>query len=168
MILTLAEYKVLPPYRSTQSDAMITALLPLIESDFLAIRGIDWRRVTGDIASASAEISSLSSLVGIEVGQFVEGSDVRGQIIAIDRDAKAITLDTAASADTADVALTVYPAGARMTAARMLAFQVNEGERDTALASESIEKHATQADSERIGGYPRSIVGGIRRHGGIG
>jgi hypothetical protein len=40
-IITLSEYKTFPMYNasdSTQSDAVITALIPIVEADFLLIR----------------------------------------------------------------------------------------------------------------------------------
>lgn len=169
MILTIDEYKTLPPYRSDQADALITALLPEIEADFLLIRGMDWRRVTGDLTTGSTTITGPSSLVGVEVGDLVDGTNVRGIVVRITRgDTPSITLDSAADADATGQTLTVYPRGARMIAARMVAFQIREGERDVALSSESIENHSMTADSERVMGYPKSIVGGIKRYGGIG
>lgn len=167
-LLTIAEYKALPYYRSTQSDALINALLPDVEADFLAIRGMAWRNITGDLTNASATISDVSSLAGIGIGQLVDGSNVRGLIVSIDRDAGTVTLDTDATGDAADQALTVYPAGCRLIAARMVQFHIDEAERDPALSAESIADHRTEADGERIMGYPMAVVGGIQRFGGFG
>lgn len=167
-LLTIAEYKALPYYRSTQSDALINALLPDVEADFLAIRGMAWRNITGDLTNASAVISDVSSLAGIGIGQLVDGASIRGLIVSIDRDTGTVTLDTAATGDAVDQELTVYPAGCRLIAARMVAFHVDESERDGALSSEKIGDYSAAVDEKRVLGYPDAIVAGIRRHGGIG
>jgi len=166
-ILSLTEYKALPSYQASHGDALITQLIPEVEADYLAIRGLDWRRATGDIANGSKTVSTVSTFVGIEVGQLVDGTGVRGVIVSMDRDSGTIELDTAATADATGEALTVYPQAVRLTAARMLVFQINEGLRDSALSGESIEKHTTSADADRIMGYPKAIVGGIRRYGDV-
>jgi MFS-type transporter involved in bile tolerance (Atg22 family) len=169
MIITLAEFKSLPYYDNSRGDLAIEALIPLVESDYLLIRGMDWRRITGTITDGSAVITAASSLIGIEVGKLVDGTGIRGQIISITRgETRTITLDQKASASTEDVALTVYPAGVKLTAARMIAFQFNESQRDAALSSESIEDHTMQSDEKRIHGYPESVVAAIRRYGGVG
>lgn len=44
MIITLEEYKKLSGAKNTLKDEQIEALIPLIEEDYLAIRGKDWER----------------------------------------------------------------------------------------------------------------------------
>lgn len=51
MILTLEEYKSLTGLKDTSKDERIEALIPLVEDDYLAIRGKEWDRTDdGSIA----------------------------------------------------------------------------------------------------------------------
>lgn len=44
MIITLDEYKAIAGLKDTSKDSQIEALIPLIEDDYLRIRGKDWDR----------------------------------------------------------------------------------------------------------------------------
>ncbi len=44
MIITLDEYKAITGLKDTSKDGRIEALIPLVEDDYLAIRGKEWDR----------------------------------------------------------------------------------------------------------------------------
>lgn len=176
-IITNGEYKQLPVCRTTHEDTVIDAVIPMVEADFLEIQGRDWYRMTADATDGSAVLSDIGNGYGLtvpqmldrlEVGQLLGGAGIRAMVASIDVDAYTVTLDAPATATGADVAIIIYPRGALMIAARMIAFQINEGQRDSALGTETLGAHMMVTDKDRIRGYPRTVVGGIRRYARVG
>ena len=67
--------------------------------------------------------------------------------------------------DTDEEGKTVYPEGAALTVAQMIQFHLNTGKR-TGIAGQSLGDHSVTF-KDAIQGYPREIVGGIRRFVGF-
>lgn len=175
MILTLSEYKTLPFYKSTQSEAQISELLPEIELAYLEIRGIPFFMFTGDLTVDSAVIDDISNFDEIKVGQRIYGTNVYGKITAIDTDtdddsnlSDNITLDDDATATEDDAELTIYPIGSKLVSAKMLAYVLNSSDFSN-KKSEKIGDYAYTAfeESDMINGFPRTIVGSIKRYADV-
>lgn len=161
MILSLSDYKDYPQYDSDMSDAKAQLLLDAAEAKYREIRNNDFDYVTATLTSGSAEITVDQYLkVGMPI---YSASGQYGVITAVDN--FTITSDTESTASASAAKLYVYPVGSRWTIAEMVAYMANRTPATADLSSESIFKHSwsRQAGSDLINGFPKSIVGGIRR-----
>lgn len=61
----------------------------------------------------------------------------------------------------------IYPDGSEIVAAMMVGFHLRAGMNATGYTSENIGDYSYSKQEEMIGGYPKSIVQGIRRHIGM-
>jgi len=68
--------------------------------------------------------------------------------------------------DTTGYGKPIYPKGAALTAAQMIQFHLN-GMRRTGIAAQSLGDHSVTFTGELMEGYPKSIVGKIRRYVGF-
>jgi hypothetical protein len=165
MIITIDEYKISPYYKPTQTEATIVELIPSIEEEYLAIRNIPFLRITGDLVSGSKVISDISNFSDLQIRQMVSGTNIRGYITAINESNDDILVDKNATATEADATLTIYPIGAKLVAARMINY-IMENAGDTGMKSEQIGDYQYERfDSDKmINGYPKTIVGSISRY----
>ncbi len=179
-ILTIDEYKALPAYNSSQSDDIIEALIPEVEAHFEQLRGAAFTTIRGSIADGAKVITGVVGIVyrdGVDQNRFdladledcvailrkkqvVYLEDVvRGLIVSWDTESDTITIDTAADDDASDAIFTIYPAGSKLIASRMIKYLIeNDGEKSYSIGDESIQY------DEFLGIYPKSIVQGIERY----
>ena len=179
-MITLTEFKATQYYRTAMSDAIISQMITQAERDFLKIRNNPFIRIKGDIVKTTDTISNVSASDYrdtsfnpdyIEEGDLITdktNAKVNNYIVYYDYDNNSIILDSnvSASADETELELIVYPANSKTVIARMIYYIYSESELDPSLKSESIEKHSMTrfSDTEMIGGYPKSIVGSIKRY----
>lgn len=57
--------------------------------------------------------------------------------------------------------LTIYPNSSELTAIKMIGYLLSN---NYGIKSESLGDYSVTFESDKMGGYPRSIVGRIRRH----
>jgi len=162
-LLTLTEYKTFPCYNATQTDAIITALLPEIEANFLEIRGKDFYRIEADITDTSAILTNIDNITGIHRGDYIFNSNVEGSVVDLDISGitGTITLSNSATSTLEDLDFVVYPSGAKRIAAYMLNYQI---ENYAGAGEESIGSHSMDYGNDLLHGYPRTIIGTVRRY----
>lgn len=170
-IITLAEYKTYTSLydSSTQSDAEIEAIIPMVEEDYIKIQGKEFSTITGDTTNTSAVIEEVSDTTWLKIAQLVDGVDgsIRGKVTVINEDDSEVTLDANATATAEAEEMTVYPIGSNYIAAKMIKYTFDSNAVDNTISAESLEKHSvTWRDtdtSQLLCGYPLSIVGNIKR-----
>jgi len=170
-IITLAEFKTYTSlYNSTtMSDAEISALIPLVEADYIKIQGKVFPEIIATTANTDDDITDVSDYDWLVLGLLVNGDSIRGTITVINETDDIVTLSAAATATTEDEEMTVYPVGSTYTAAKMIKHQFDLNGTDGFLKSESLEKHSvTWRDSkELLYGYPVTIIGSIKRYASV-
>lgn len=183
-LLTLAEYKTIYGITDTDAtrDARISAYIPLVEADIVQICNNEF--LNTDITFSGSFVPTVSAgpvytLVcsggGISTAGFSSGDQFKleGTKRNDNRLTSTTVTDTvitvsdelvAESAIDAAITLIQYPAGIRMYAARMIAYQMAHGD-DAGIQSESIKSYsysrASGGDSDA--GYPQEIIIGLTR-----
>ena len=182
-ITTLTQYKLIKGITGTAQDAQITAMIPLVESDYLNIRNRPFEvgftvQVTGG-ATADGDltftvdgsdiiislVSGDSIYIIVQKIGYVLGGVVRGDTVTLITP-YTYTFDAGATGVTAILSNvgTLYPDGAERTAIDMLHWQLSGGGQSAGVASESLGKYSISYDTgQSAGGYPKSITGAIRR-----
>ena len=168
-IITIDEYKAYPYYTSSQTDAHINIFIQDVEEAYLTIRNLPFYVQECDITSGSADIETSDDTDWIENNMRVSGTGITEGSLVTFVDDGTVTISNAATASNDAVTVTFYPIGAKGTAAKMIKYLFDNQYRDDNLVSESIEKHTMSFASgdELIEGYPKSIVGRIKRFHGF-
>ena len=183
-ITTLNQYKLIKGITGTAQDAQITAMIPLVESDYMNIRNRPFDvgftiQVTGG-ATADGNLTFTvdfsDMLIDIANGDsvfivaqkiaYVLGGRLNGDTITI-LTPYSYTFDAGATGVTVDMSNvgTLYPDGAERTAIDMLHWQISGGGQTAGVASESLGKYSISYDTgQSAGGYPKSITGAIKRY----
>lgn len=184
-IVTLNKVKTFLNITDTTKDALITALIPEIEADFLLIRNKPFIVITGNLTTGAEFITNVERFdpnntlyyqryerllsddqidhlfdqicEGMTVSD-IAGTKVYGKIINIDKFNQQITLDADASATATGEKLYIYPEGCQLAAAEMLKYMMNK----KYAQSESFGDYSFSSE-EMVSGYPKSITNKIRR-----
>ena len=158
MIITLAEYKTFPSYSDTQTDAIINNMIASIDEDIVNVRKKPIKTSTGDVTTGSKVITNIDDVTGIELFNFYKSDNATGTVISKDDDS--ITLDTVATGTATEEIFYTYPSNLKKIASEMINYNI---EVYTGITVESIEDHSVDY-GDMIFGYPKSIVGKIKRY----
>ena len=183
-ITTLNQYKLIKGITGTDKDAQITAMIPLVESDYRNIRnrpfevGLTIQVLTGATADGVLTFTVDGSDITINVlaGDSIPivtqdiayalGGTVNGDTVTLITPYN-YTFDGAGTGVTVDVSPvgTLYPDGAERTAINMIHWNLSSGGANTGIASESLGKFSISYETgQSAGGYPKSITGAIKRY----
>ena len=181
MILTIAQYKSLLGITSTANDTQIAALIPEVESKYLQIRNIPFLQVQGDLTTSDKTVTNLriypytfepelmtgtgrtSLFLNRMEYLFNSTNSIDNYITDIDTTYNTIEIDTAATTTATDVIFTVYPQGAKLTAAKMIQYLLNSNSM-SGLTGESVGSHSWSASGEgNPFGVPSDIYKSIKR-----
>jgi hypothetical protein len=181
-LLSLAEYKVIYGITDTDAtrDAQITAYLPMIEAEIVEYCNNEF--LNKDITFSGSFVPTVSagpvytlvcalggiSAIGLSAGDQIK---LEGTIRNDGRLTTTVIADTvitvsdvlvAESAVDAKISLIQYPAGLKMYAARMVAYQLAHGN-DAGLTSESIKSYSYSRASGGASdaGYPQELLKGL-------
>lgn len=170
------------------SDALIAALIPEVEADFIMLQNRPLIVITGNITTGSAVIASVARYrndIGIynqivfegdelnddqidhlfdqlEEGATVSdvtGLKVFGRIVSVDKLNQTVTISANSSETATGKKLYIYPAGSQLVAAEMIKHMMNK----KSLQSESLGDYS-YTNEQMINGYPESITKKIRRY----
>jgi hypothetical protein len=181
-LLTLAEYKTIFGISDTDAtrDARINAYLPMIESEIVNYCNNEF--LNRDIAFSGSFVPTVAAgpvytlvcaLGGISAIGFSAGDQIKldGTVRNDGRLTTTVIADTVVtisdalvteSAVDAKITLIQYPAGLKMYAARMVAYQLAHGN-DAGIQSESIKSYSYSRASggSSDAGYPEEILKGL-------
>ncbi len=174
-IVTLEAAKVFLGITDTSKDALITALIPAVEADYLRIRNKKWDTFVvdkedlgiGDGVETEFTVARFPTILDSEVVYVQRG---RSSNYTIVNATGVITFDEAPEADVrveADYESQVeyYPDGSDFTASQMIGYQINM-QKSQGIQAESLGDHSITYPTTSVGfleGYPKSIVGSITR-----
>ena len=181
-LLTLSDYKIIYGITDTDAtrDAQITAYLPMVEAEIIEYCNNEF--LNKDITFSGSFVPTVStgpvytlvcSAGGIAAIKFANGDQFKfdgsvrndGRLTSTTFTDTVITVsDTlvAESACDASITLIQYPAGLKMYAARMVAYQLAHGN-DAGLQSETIKSYSYSRASGGASdaGYPSEILHGL-------
>lgn len=183
-LLTLAEYKLIFGITDTDAtrDARINAYLPMIEAEI--VNHCNNEFLNSDVTFSGSIVATVSSgpvytLVcsagGISAAGFSSGDQIKlsgtvrndGRLTTTTISDTVITVNdilVAESAVESKVTLIQYPAGLKMYAARMVAYQLAHGN-DAGIQSETIKSYSYSRAAGGLSdaGYPLEILSGLDR-----
>jgi len=176
MIITLSQTKSLLNLTGTSKDTLITALIPEAEAKYLQIRNYPFHKFYGDTTAASKTISNIalypSSITGsisvsssryIDRMDYIYTSAIDNYVTDVDTISNTIAIDTAAST-TGSIVFTVYPQGAKMTAAKLIQYLMQSNSMN-GLQSESVGSYSwSKATTGNPYGVPDDIFKSIKRY----
>ena len=181
MIITLAQCKVLLGITSTANDTLINALIPEVEAKYLQIRNIPFFQIYGNLISTDKTVTSLipypvtnayytgtyNGLTAQYLNRleylFNATNAIDNYITDIDHVNNTLELDTAASTTADSVIFTVYPQGAKLTAAKMIQYLMNSNSM-SGLTGESVGSYSWSASGDgNPFGVPNDIYKSIKR-----
>jgi len=179
MIITLAQVKSLLNISGTSKDTLISALIPEVEAKYLQIRNIPFLQIQGTIKNGDKTVSNIkiypqgqflsiiessrSTVNYLNRMEYLFGSTIDNYITDIDSNSNTLEIDTASATTATDVIFTVYPQGAKMTAAKMIKYLMNSNSM-SGLQSESVGSYSWSASGEgNPFGVPNDIYKSIQR-----
>jgi hypothetical protein len=169
-ILELDEFKESATYLLNTglfgTDAITSQLILDSEENYLSVRGMPFKKITGAYESGVAVITGIPQydMIGLVKGMTVDGTYIRGQIIDIDEINLKITLN-ADSTDTSEAEeMDVYPEQSLNVAIQIVKYLRTAYVTDLGKKSESIEKHAWSnwGEMDMKSGLPKSIASRIK------
>lgn len=179
MIITLAQVKSLLNISGTAKDALISAMIPEAEAKYLQIRNIPFLQIkayayTGDKTLSGIYIYPDNALYyGIYGGtpskflnrlEYVYGNGIDNYITDKDVDKNTIEIDTASAGDITNGVFTIYPQGAKLTAAKMIKYLMNSNSM-SGLQSESVGSYSWSAGTDgNPFGVPSDVYKSITRY----
>lgn len=181
MIITLAQAKNLLGISGNSKDNLISAMIPEAEAKYLQIRGIPFMQikasaVTGDKTLTGIILYPENSLISGIIGyngtpskflnrmEYIYGNGIDSFITDIDTSANTIELSTASGVNVTDGIFTIYPQGAKLTAAKMIKYLMNSNSM-SGLQSESVGSYSWSASSDGTQfGLPSEIYKSIKRY----
>jgi len=163
-------------------DDRVSALIPIVEADYLRIRNIPfiefWADTTADDATLenitivdNTDAENLLDIIdarraifrNLERGMVVSGTGVQSKISGYEYDltddSRTIEMEDVATATGEDVLITAYPAGADYTAALMVEYNIYKRH---GFSSERTGDYS-YSQEEIVSGYPKSVTGMIKR-----
>ena len=164
-------------------DDRISALLSIVEADYLRIRNIPFIEFWADATVDDATLENITIVddtdaenllditdarkaifKSLERGMVVSGTGVQSKIddyeYDLTDDSRTIEMDDVATATGEEVLVTAYPAGADYTAALMIEYNLYKRH---GFSSERTGDYS-YSQEEIVSGYPKSITGMIRRY----
>ena len=170
-ILTLAEFKASATYllntAKYPTDAITSQLVLDSEDSYLSVRNRPFKKITGSYENGVALITGISEydMVGLDKGQRVGGTSIRGEVIDVDIDNNQITIDANSSAAVDDDEMFIYPEQSLNTAIKIVNYLRSAYTTDQSKKSESIEKHSWSmwGQTDLQSGLPVSITASIKR-----
>jgi len=179
MIISLSQVKALLNISGATKDALISALIPEAEGKYLQIRNYPFHKYYGDCVSGSKTISNItlypssirdlsttlykSTASTISRLDYIFSGSIDNYVTEVNDTANTIEIDTAASA-TESIVFTVYPQGAKMTAAKMIQYLMQSNSMN-GLQSESVGSYSwSKATTGNPYGVPDDIFKSIKRY----
>jgi len=182
MIITLSQVKDLLNITSTAKDALISALIPEAEAKYLQIRNYPFDQFYGSITNGSKTITDIviypstvitstsndykSTASYIDRMSYVYNSEynIDNYVTAVNETSNSIEIDTAAEDTVANIVLTVYPQGAKLTAAKIVQYMMSSNSMN-GMQSESIGSYSySRGTTGNPHGVPDDIVKSIKRY----
>ncbi len=174
-ITTLAAVKTVLGLTTTAQDTLITALIPQVEADYLAIRNREFdTEVEGERLGVGDGVNKTFTLQHVPIITDTEVLYIAGlatsEVYTINNTTGVIVF-TNAPADGSRVAADyeaqdiIYPENAAFTAAKMIGWHL-QSQKSIGVSSESLGDHSVSYTNEAhfVQGYPKSIVGAIKRY----
>ena len=181
MIITLAQCKSLLNITDTTKDAIITALIPEAEAKYLQIRNFPFIQIKGSITAADKTVSNITlypyttledsyeynrlSVTFLDRMEQVYNSanNIDTYITDIDYDNGTFELAVASGKTATDAIFTIYPAGSKFTAAKIIQYLMQSNSM-TGLQSESVGSYSySRGSAGNPYGVPDDIFKSIKR-----
>ena len=182
MIITLAQVKSLLNISGTAKDTLISAMIPEAEAKYLQIRNIPFLQIQGDLTTGDKTIADIRVYPYTLETQLMNGvgitslflnrmeylfnstNSIDNYITDIDTTYNTIEIDSAATTTAGNVIFTVYPQGAKLTAAKMIKYLMGANS-FSGLQSESVGSYSWSAGSDgNPFGVPSDIYKSIKRY----
>lgn len=181
MIITLTQVKSLLNISGTAKDTLISAMIPEAESKYLQIRNIPFLQIQ---ATATATDKTIKDIViypysnlytncedfgsvpvkHLDRMDYVFGNGIDNYITDIDIYNNTIEIDIAPSATVTNGIFTIYPQGAKLTAAKMINYLMSSNS-FSGLSSESVGSYSWSAKGTgNPFGVPDDIFKSIKRY----
>ncbi len=181
MIITLSQVKSLLNLTGTSKDTLITALIPEAEAKYLQIRNYPFHMFYGNITNASKTISGItlypSTVRDLSISSykstasFINRMDylysslksIDNYVTDVNDTANSVEIDSSASSTADSVVFTVYPQGAKMTAAKLIQYLMQSNSMN-GLQSESVGSYSwSKGSTGNPYGVPDDIFKSIKR-----
>ncbi len=182
MIITLAQAKALLNITGTSKDTLMTALIPEAEAKYLQIRNIPFTQIQGELNAGDKTVSNirlypysyLSGSIGNQktTAAFLDrfeylynsANSIDNYITDVDINNNSVEIDTASTGTASNVIFTIYPQGAKYTAAKLISY-LSQSNAMNGLQSESVGSYSWSAGSEgNPFGVPTDIYKSIKRY----
>lgn len=181
MIITLQQVKSLLNISGTAKDTLISAMIPEAEAKYLQIRNIPFLQIQ---ASASSGDKTLTGIIVYPFQDFytttdgfsgtpakylnrmeyVFGNGIDNYITDVDISANTVEIDTNAPGNVTNGIFTIYPQGAKLTAAKLIKYLMDQNS-FSGLQSESVGSYSWSAASDgNPFGVPSDIYKSIKRY----
>jgi len=177
-ITTLAQVKLILSITDSSKDALITALIPLVESEYLSIRNKPFDTVaSGELMGYGDDTETEFTLkyhpiISGSLTVYINGTLTTAYTANIV--SGIITFTTAPAVGekiTADYTAVyfIYPEGSELTAIQMIGYRLQADVTGKEIKSESLGDHSVTYENSAkgevgAGGYPASITAGIRKY----
>jgi hypothetical protein len=174
-IITTAEAKTLLGITDASQDALIATLIPQVEADFLVIRNREFdTKINGERLGVGDGINKTFTIQHVPIIADSEQLYIAGYATSEEYTINNVTgVITFANAPADGVRITadyesqdsVYPDNGKFVAAKMIGWHL-QTQKSLGANSESLGDHsiAYSGDDTYIKGYPKSIVGAIKRY----
>jgi hypothetical protein len=179
MIVTLAQVKSLLNISGTSKDTLISALIPEAEAKYLQIRNFPFMQIKANYSNGDKTLSNISiypnknkvsnsdeSIPSEHLSRFdyVNNSVIDNYVTDIDISNNTVEIDTAPSSSGTASIMTVYPQGAKMTAAKLIQYLMNPNSLN-GLQSESVGSYSwSKGSTGNPYGVPDDIFRSIKRY----
>ena len=181
MIITLTQVKALLNISGTSKDTLITALIPEAEAKYLQIRNIPFLQIQASASTGDKTLTGIlvypfqdfyttaNGLSGTPVKylnrmEYIYGGGIDNYITDIDISANTVEIDTNSPANITNGIFTVYPQGAKLTAAKMIKYLMDANS-FSGLQSESVGSYSwSGASGGNPFGVPDDIYKSIKRY----
>jgi hypothetical protein len=168
-IITLAEVKAILQITDNTYDTLITTLIPIAETSYVDVRGIDFFISEVDLTNGSAIIDILDEkdLDRIKKQDRIEtradnGSNLRGLVTYIDFDESQMTLDSSSNVTESQAEIIIYPGNSDYAISKIIAWMIAT-DNATGLKAETFGTYNyTKFDS--ASGLPIDITKLIKRY----
>ena len=149
-------------------DALIAALIPEAEAQFLKIRSIPFYEIEADIVSGSNEITDISDedILRVEENDYLEAAGIVVSSIVnkvenwkserVNITENKIIIDNDATASTENLLIKVYPKGSKFATSKIIGYYMDKST-GTGVKSESIGSYSYTTD-QNMAGLPESIT----------
>jgi hypothetical protein len=180
MIITLTQAKALLKITGSTNDTLISALIPEAEAKYLQIRNFPFLQIQADYKSGDKTLSNIilypySNTINCSFNyttpvkylnrfDYITNSVIDNYITDINIYDDTVEIDTAPSTTATSALFTVYPQGAKLTAAKLIQYLMNSNSMN-GLQSESVGSYSwSKGSTGNPYGVPDDIFRSIKRY----